>query len=222
MISTNAYFHTFFVKATQYGTAFTIDVGGSEYLVTARHLLDGDVQHVDIKIFFNNTWLERRATVVGRGGGDVDVAVLRLPARLTPPEYRFTLSIGGFTLGQEVYFLGFPYKMSGEFGTLLLGHPCAFVKKGAISFVSTGDVREFFVDAINNDGFSGGPLCVYTPNDPHDVRVLAVVSKYRIEHEPILDSGGEPTDLKVAYNTGFLVAYGVKHVLEIIERQTRV
>lgn len=35
MILTNILYRTFFIKAAQYGTAFTVDVEGVEYLVAA-------------------------------------------------------------------------------------------------------------------------------------------------------------------------------------------
>ncbi len=216
MISTNAYFRTFFVKAGGYGTAFTVDVEGDEYLVTARHLIADATTPLRIEIFFSQKWLSTTANLVGLGKGDVDIAVLRLPVRLTAPEFRMTLAVGDFFPGQDVYFLGFPYKMWGDMGEIFQGRPCAFAKKGTISFVSTGHTREFYVDAINNEGFSGGPLFHHPPADPNDIRVLGVVSKFRVEHEPVLTEDGKETKLQVAYNTGFLVAYGSKHVLDII------
>ena len=44
-----------------------------------------------------------------------------------------------------------------------------------------------------------------------------MVSKFRIEYERVLDLDGEPSGMTVAYNTGFLVAYGPRHILSIIE-----
>jgi len=39
-IQANILHRVFFIKAGKYGTAFTIDVEGAEYLVTAKHLFD--------------------------------------------------------------------------------------------------------------------------------------------------------------------------------------
>ena len=49
-----------------------------------------------------------------------------------------------------------------------------------------------------------------------DYRVIGVVSKFRIEYESVIDGEDNDTGLRVAYNTGFLVAYSMKHVLDII------
>ena len=217
MISTNALLHTFFIKTDQYGTAFSLEVDGSEFLVTARHLIDPVADQVSFQIFLNDQWLQAHASVIGRGRNEVDIAVLQITTRLTPPGFRFTPAVSDFSLGQDVYFLGFPYKMWGDVGTFLAGRPCAFGKKGTLSFVSTTEAREFFVDAINNEGYSGGPLFYYPTNDVHDIRVIAVVSKFRVEHEQVLGVDGEPTGMTVPYNTGFLVAYGIRHVLDIIK-----
>ena len=103
------------------------------------------------------------------------------------------------------------------------GLPMAFVKKGTLSTLGgNGDNPEmFYVDAINNEGFSGGPLFFYPNNGAQAIHVAGVVSKYRIEFEPVIDADGEETDMTIAYNTGFMVAYSSKHVLEIIAASRR-
>ena len=159
------------------------------------------------------------ATIVGSGRGPVDIVVLKIPIQLVRPEFKFTPSVGEFFFGQDVYFMGFPYKMWGDVGALLEGRAAAFVKKGTLSFVSTGAVREFFVDAINNEGFSGGPMFFYPKQDPNDIRVIGVVSKFRTEREPVVTQTGEATNLEITYNTGFMLAYGINHVLDIVRSQ---
>lgn len=75
-------------------------------------------------------------------------------------------------------------------------------------------------DAINNEGFSGGPLFFYPLGKPTELRVAGVVSKFRVEHEAALDEHGNATTMTVPYNTGFLVAYGIKHALDLIQETT--
>lgn len=222
MVFTDAYFRTFFIKAVQYGTAFTINFEGNEYLITAKHLLDTMASTFDIQVFQNNAWAKLRVSVLGHGNGDADISVLSVPSQLTSTEFTLTPALGEFFLGQDVFFLGFPYKMWGNLGSFLDGRPCAFIKRGTLSFFDTKGNQELFIDAINNEGFSGGPLLFYPPGKPLDLRVAGVVSKFRVEHEAVLDREGEATEMKVPYNTGFLVAYGMKHVIEIIQRQKRV
>ena len=84
MILTNILYRTFFIKAAQYGTAFTVNVEGVEYLVTAKHLLDTSVRQFELQIFHDKKWLRGPATVVGHGKGEIDIAVLRVDSPLTP------------------------------------------------------------------------------------------------------------------------------------------
>ena len=220
MIQTNILYRTFFIRAAQYGTAFTLDVNGEEYLITANHLLPEQGTDIDLQLFHNNRWLKSTAKVVGRGRGEVDIAVLKLDVRLTGKEYDVLPSLGLLEFGQDVYFLGFPYKMWGNVGDFMGGRPLPFAKKGILSLLSMGSPQILYVDAINNEGFSGGPLFFYASTDPRRLRVAGVVSKFRIEHESVLNDEGEPTKMTVPYNTGFLVAYGIKHALELIPSPT--
>lgn len=222
MILTNILYRTFFIKAAQYGTAFTLDVEGVEYLVTAKHLLDASVRQFELQIFHDKKWLRGPATVVGHGKGEIDIAVLRVDSPLTPSGFDVITSMGEIALGQDVFFLGFPYKMWGDVGSFMGGLPCPFAKKGALSSVSFETPQVLYVDAINNEGFSGGPLFFYPMGKPNELRIAGVVSKFRIEQEAVLDEHGVPTKMTVPYNTGFLVAYGIKHALELIPPQTRV
>ncbi|MFD1296688.1 hypothetical protein ACFQ4Q_08565 [Lysobacter gummosus] len=125
-------------------------------------------------------------------------------------------TLANLALGQDTYFLGFPYKMWGNVGDSMGGMPCAFAKKGGISTLDLGDPQVLYVDAINNEGFSGGPLFFYPDGQPSKVHVAGVVSKFKIEFEPVVDALGNETSMTISYNTGFLVAYGSKHILEII------
>lgn len=216
MILTNILYRTLFIRSEEYGTAFTLDVDGVEYLITARHLLPAQGAEIDLQIFHDMRWLRGRATVVGRGKGEIDIAVLRIESPLTPRGFDVTPSIGELAFGQDVYFLGFPYKMWGDVGSLMAGLPCPFAKKGTLSFLTIETPQVLYVDAINNDGFSGGPLFFYPLGRPTELRVAGVVSKFRVEHEAVLDEHGNATTMTVQYNTGFLVAYGIKHALDII------
>ena len=213
MLTLNVYDRVFFVKSSAYGTAFSIDVDGRQYLVSAKHIVNPDGE---FKIYYDNKWKQLPVTLVGTGVGEIDVSVLAPKYRLSS-NIKLNPAIGDFILGQDAYFVGFPYKMWSEGGDIMQGRPLPFVKKGAISagMDPTDSIKRIYIDAINNEGFSGGPLVVAKPNTI-DYRVIGVVSKFRIEHEPVIDNEDKDTGLKVAYNTGFMIAYSMKHVLDII------
>jgi len=219
VLPTNIAYRTFFFRAAQYGTAFTLDVGDSEYLITAAHLLPESGDKIPIQIFFNNAWIQGSAVVVGRGRGEVDIAVLRLETRLTPAGFPVTPSLGHLYVGQDVFFVGFPYKMSVDYGELFAGRPGPFLKKGALSAITFRSPKTLYVDALNNEGFSGGPLYFFRNNLVHEPPCIAgVVSKYRVEPEPVVAADGSSTGMNVHYNTGFLVAYDVQLALDLIIR----
>jgi len=123
-------------------------------------------------------------------------------------------------LGEDMFFLGFPFKMWGDIGAFMGGFPCPFAKKGTLSSLGVGSPQVLYVDAINNEGFSGGPLFFYPMSKPKELRIAGVVSKFRIEHEPVIDEYGDPTKMTVPYNTGFLVAYSINHAIELIRPST--
>ncbi|GAB3094877.1 S1 family peptidase [Lysobacter terrae] len=218
MVLSNILFRTFFIKAEQYGTAFTLEIDGSEYLITARHLVDTSKRSFDLRLFLHERWHDIPVQVVGHGRGEIDITVLKLPFQLTKAgELEVFPTIAHLALGQDIYFLGFPYKMWGDVGEFMGGMPCAYAKKGTISSLGWGDPQILHVDAINNEGFSGGPLFFYPHGQPTKVHLAGVVSKFKIEFEQVVDSSGNDTGMTVAYNTGFLVAYGSKHILGILE-----
>lgn len=216
MVTNHILLRTFFIKGTRYGTAFAIDIDGEEYLVTAKHLLDTATDRTNIKLFHSEKWCDLDAKVIGHGRGEVDISVLQLDQRLAEPNSSVTAKIDGLYVGQEVFFLGFPYKMWSNVGPLMGGLPCAYAKKGMVSAFQINDPQVIHVDAINNEGFSGGPLFFSTFGNPSEIRIAGVVSKFRVEYEKVIDARGEETEMTVAYNTGFLVAYGTKYISEII------
>jgi Trypsin-like peptidase domain len=217
MITFNVLDRVFFIRGSEYGTAFTLDRHGRQYLVTARHLVGTDPGRSTIEFFHDAKWKSLPVQVVGFGVGEVDVAVLTPGVRLSE-DIPLEPSMGGFALAQDMLFAGYPFKLWADGGPLTYGRPLPFIKKGTLSAYETlTDVKRLWVDAINNEGFSGGPL-VFLATESNVFKVTGVVSKYRVEEEHIVNEKNEPTGLRVQYNTGLLLAYGIKHVLDLIDQ----
>ena len=53
------------------GTAFTIDRAGRQYLVTARHVVDGIVSGESIDLWHEGQWKPLGINVVGVGEGEI-------------------------------------------------------------------------------------------------------------------------------------------------------
>ena len=218
MLPTNIFYRTFFIRAGQYGTCFTLDVDGSELIITAAHLLAEYKERQVIQLFHRGKWHSLDCRLVAAGRGDLDIAVLSTSTRLTDRKFTVGANFGNCFVGQDVFFVGFPYKMWVDYGEALDGKPGAFLKKGTLSAVEPGPPKTLYIDAINNEGFSGAPLYFFPDNDLKNPCIGGVVSKYKIEHETVRRKTGEATDMEVPYNTGFLVAYDIAHALELARK----
>jgi S1-C subfamily serine protease len=218
VITANIYNRVFFIKAKEYGTAFVIDHNSKQYLITAKHLINSTNQK-SISFFLNDKWTEFPATLLGVGIGEVDVAVFRMEANFCNGYFPLPPHSDGMIIGQDVYFLGYPYKMWTDAGNAMKGRPCPFIKKGTLSsaFNSNDGVNRMYIDAINNEGFSGGPIVFKRPGDD-SFQIAGIVSSFKIEFEKIISADGELTEMTVAYNTGFLIGYDISNAIKIIDK----
>lgn len=215
---TNVLCRTFFIKAASYGTAFTLEVGGIEYLVTARHLFDTEAEEHEVSVHVNNRLTKLDILQLDFGRGEADIAVLRVRQRLTPEGMDLEPTVANMTLGQDVFILGFPDQMYEDVGMHMNGFPCPLVKRGTAANLAMRDPQELLVDVWSNLGFSGGPV-VFSPLDnPKVFRVAGVISGFKLSREPVKDKDGNDTGMYVEVNSGFLRAYGIKHAMTIIER----
>jgi hypothetical protein len=169
-------------------TAFTVDVDGREYLITAKHVVAGLKEHDKIDIFMNDKWKSLDVQIF-RCDEPIDIAVLIPPYQLTvnfslPTDFKFLY-------GQDAYFLGFPYGMQTAAAGINGPYPLAMIKRGTISGTQILDRDKkatlVFLDGYNNPGFSGGPIVYKDLNESGLVLKLAgVVSGFRPEVVPVM------------------------------------
>jgi hypothetical protein len=227
------------------GTAFTIDVDGRQYLLTAKHVVASLKAEDTIGIRKGDDWISTRVTAF-RCHDPIDIAVLIPPNKLTV-SFPLEPTMAGIRYGQDVYFVGFPYGVLFTEGKNINGfYPVAFVKKGVMSASTVENgVVVIFLDGHNNPGFSGGPI-VYRDFDRSDFvyKLAGVVSGYRPELTPVLcpkeikpnedlskveswrvvklPDGRrlrlEDTDHLVATNTGIVVGYSIEHAVDLIRK----
>ncbi|MDI4633843.1 trypsin-like peptidase domain-containing protein [Pelomonas sp. V22] len=204
--------------AVGFGTAFTGMLDGLQYLITARHVLDGDqaqdlTRLSQIEIMHDRQWKPVACQLTWAGGDDCDIAVLALPQLLT--NYRnVVLGSAGLALGQEVHFLGFPYGMRPDAGQLNNGYPLPYVKRAIVSMLDfMPDQPNIVLDGINNPGFSGGP--VVFRNADRGWQVAGVISGNNTVREPIYAAD---TDVETGYvyeaNTGLIDVSGIGQALD--------
>lgn len=141
------------------GTAFTIDVGGRQYLITAKHVVAGvqDKAESSIKIMRKTGWKSLQVRVF-KCDDPVDIAVLVPPEQLTV-NFPLDPTSKGMAVGQDTYFVGFPYDTTLTYRSL----PDVFglVKRATVAgFESYPDIKAQAIklDGYNNPGFSGSPL----------------------------------------------------------------
>ena len=219
MVTTNAIQRTFNIRrGTSQGTGFTIDRAGRQYLVTARHVVEGIVAGARIQVWHEEQWKAFEVNVVGIGQGEVDVAVLACTFQISPT-HLLEADPSGMYYGQQAYILGFPYGRHSGGAEINRGLPIPFVKSGVISAFAFGDVKRIYVDTHVNKGFSGGPV-VFRPQqarkDPHELRVAGVVSGYVQHVQSLHDANGNHLT-NWGENTGIAIAIGVQHVIDLVD-----
>ena len=236
MITTNVLQRTFHIRfGNSTGTVFTVDHGGKQYLITARHVVQGIKSGDFVWIFHDRQWKEVCVSVVGVGAGDVDVAVLSTAVQLSP-SFPLEPTQAGLVYGQQTYFLGFPFGWDGGGEHINRGFSMPYVRSGTLSAImlNSGSKHSgtMLIDAYGNKGFSGGPVVFRDVLDPRgiqaDLRVAGIVVRYPPppsymlqpivdqDRNPILDAQGSPFGF-VQENPSLVVAMGVGHAINLIE-----
>lgn len=213
---------TIFIKiGNETGTAFTIDSQGKLYLVTARHLVSGLPEtNAIIQVRRAAKWEDLHTVkTLLPSSKDVDIAVFETDEKVSRPfEVTPMGKADAVTMGQQVWFLGYPFggmgsPLSDDARTVI-----PFMKRGTMSaFDATNpDAVVLYIDGFNNPGFSGGPI-VFWSFTSHTYKIVGVVKGYKPDTAKILVNG-EPVDTQLLVNSGILVGYSIKHAIDAIER----
>jgi len=245
-VTTNVYSRVLKIKVGEFtGTAFTMDVDGRQYLITAKHMLSSPKQTDSIDIYRDNQWVQTQVKVV-RCEDPIDIAVLIPLTLLTQTLPLEPVAEKHFFLGQDVYFVGFPFGLDMEGNAQSGYYPFAVVKKAIYSAArnENGGVV-LLLDGYNNKGFSGGPIVchdLYKANSP--LYFAGVISGFLPEISPVMIpkkvAAGEDiskvekwrlvklkdgqnavlndTENKVALNTGIVIGYSIKHAIDLIRK----
>ena len=210
---------TFLIKVGDtFGTAFAIDYEGMLYVVTARHVVAGlpETKAV-IQVQRANRWLNLNTVkTLFPLSEDVDIAVFQTDEKVAQPyQIKSAEEVGGLTMGQQVWFLGYPYGIHSSFSN---GLEAPFIKKGTMSAIdaTNPDAVVLYVDGFNNPGFSGGPI-VYWDLNKHAYGIAGVVKGYKEDTAKVLING-QHVDTQLLVNSGILVGYGINHAIQAIKQ----
>lgn len=213
---------TLFIKAgNETGTGFWVDYKGKLYLITAKHVVAGLPRtSAVLQIWQGDQWKDfKTVRTIFPSSGDVDIAVFETKERTSTP-YLIAArdSIAGVRMGQQVWFLGYPFGISSRFND---GKIAPFIKKGTMSAIDSTntDAVVIYIDGFNNPGFSGGPI-VYWDYQKRGYAILGVVKSYKEDTAKVLING-QHVDTRILVNTGILVAYSVEHAIRAIEESNK-
>lgn len=226
------------------GSAFTLDVDGRQYLITAKHMVDDLKKEDSIDIYKGDQWLPLGVKVL-KCADPIDIAILVPSEVLTPSLPLDTISNSHqFLMGQEAYFAGFPFGLHMSGNNLNGDYPLAMVKKDNFSATFTEDGANIIaLDGFNNHGFSGGPVVfrdISKQNSP--LYVVGVISGFRPELSAVMkpekiEPGDDmskverwrivklkdgqnavlrDTDQIVGLNTGIIISYSIQHAIDFI------
>lgn len=206
---------------TEAGSSFTIERNGVQYLVTAKHLFEKQnyPRVTEIKLLIDGIYQKFEVEIKYPLDNKIDIAVLKTnPYCELTPKFNTRVSSEGVILGQEVYFLGFPF----DYERLLVNYPNSnspvpFVKKATMSGMLTPAPSLMVLDGYNNPGFSGGPVCFKRENDG-EFSIAGVVSGYRFGRSPVFEKGSEKElDYFVKENAGIVNAYDISFAVQIAD-----
>ena len=205
------------------GTCFTVDHNKRQYIVTAKHIVEDITSSATIKIRHDESWKDCQVNLVGHCGEIVDIVEEAVDISVLAADFQLSPTLplptnpDKISLGQDVYFLGFPYGLNTKVGKLNRDFPIPFIKKAILS-ATYGKFDLMFLDGHNNPGFSGGPVILsQTNNQSNSFSVAGVISGYKREMRPVF-LAGERTNLKFKYNTGIIFAYGIDHAIHLINQ----
>ena len=216
MVTSNVIHRTLHIRrANSQGTAFTIDHKGKQYLVTARHVVEGIASGERISVVHEEQQKPVEIEVVGVGKGEVDVAVLACQQQLSQI-HPLELTSDGIVYGQQAYFLGFPFGWDAGGENINHGLPLPFVKSGVISAWTSDTVKRIYIDGHVNEGFSGGPVVFSPPGDQKVLHVAGVVVGYPRRFQPVVDDHGNPV-ARAQENPGLVLAIDIYHVVALID-----
>lgn len=221
VITSNVIQRTFHIQyKKKIATAFFIDIDQRQYLVTARHVVSDIFSDTTISILHDRKWREITVKLVGHAPGEADISVLALPFRISGADLTLHTTAAGLTIGQDVYFLGFPFGMFGTIGQENNAYPVPFVKKAIVScfeFNEKYGLHRIFLDGHNNPGFSGGPV-VFFEDATEEFKVAAVISAYRYHPKPVFEGSTALENYSIQENTGIIFSYGIGYAVKIVQQ----
>ena len=208
------YFNSTFniITETENGTSFILTISEKQYLITAKHLFKGvaNGEYKTFSIYINDTLTPLAGNVYICPNVNVDIAVVPLEDHIID-KYEFSITGGNYSIGEDVFFFGYPYYLSQTLTNVKFKMP--LVKSAIVSGVNyQDDCVQIYLDGHNNPGFSGGPVGYFNEREQR-LHILSVISGYITQNNNIITSAGV---IVTPENSGIIISYSIKHVNDIL------
>ncbi|KGE16241.1 trypsin-like peptidase domain-containing protein [Paenibacillus wynnii] len=198
------------------GTMFAVNMNDTDYLITAKHIFESlnNPKKLNISVRQNNNF--KKMDVEIRYHNHADIAVMQRVNGIFKNS-PINLSLDGMTMGQDTFFLGFPFNLyTPETETENQNFPVPFVKKAVFSSINRIDnVRVIYLDGHNNSGFSGGPVAFKKPNGK-EYQICGVISGYLSQNGEV--KYGDKIVGNYAENTGIIITHSIEHAIELMDK----
>lgn len=210
------------------GSCFIIDVNNLQYIITARHLVPDIKDNDTVRLFIAAAWHNVKVRPIFPKNKKTDIVALT-GDKLVAPKMGISLGDNEIFVGQDIYFLGFPFGLATQFNNPSRVR-IPFVKKGILSAIDalpdSGHI--LYLDGHNNPGFSGGPVIFANYKQGERLQIAGVVSGYRNQPTQVLEaevnetnSSTKQSSKKIIHyvneNTGIVVAFSLTEITQAIE-----
>lgn len=185
VVTANIIGRTFFIRYKENtGTAFTYTHNNYDFLISAKHIFKNIKANDTVQIFHDGKWKKIDINPQYFDDEFNDIIVFPLMNGILHSDLQI-YSENQIILGDDVYFLGFPYGLKGDSAASINNNfPVAFIKKGIISSISVKQEKKYndyiWVDGHGNHGFSGGPVLKMKNNK---VYIIGICSTYYLDQK---------------------------------------
>jgi len=218
LVTTSHFSRTFNIhKDKSSGTGFIINHKNKHYWITAKHVLGAvsNNQEVEFLVRKDTNWVLVKGSVLIHSNPEIDIAVIS--PKDTSFIESFELDHISISIGEEGFFLGFPFGLNMPDKDMINnGFPIALVKRCTLSGYSNKQgVVLLYLDGSANPGFSGGPV-FFKSNDNKKLHMVAVIAGYLTQKNTSESPSGK---FDYHENSGIILAYGSNHIIEIINQK---
>lgn len=210
--------------ASNAGSAVYLEDRGVKLIATARHVVEGALVGDRIAIRHQSQWTYVEIAEIEHDERGHDLSII-IPVTHWGEGLPRSRLDGRVPIGFDVVFCGFPLGLEMNGMPSSNGWPTAYVKGGMLSgFYRLNDETIYVFDAMNNVGFSGGPIVWRRPADS-TLHIAGIVSNYIWDSDlPVLEKDEYGKVQKspshfVRPNSGFMrgtPAFQVERLIDIV------